>query len=54
MDTQRYFEDAMVTAALEEALVETVERQDAVAPKYRLCHVPATESTSSWTGVARR
>ena len=42
-DTERYSDDAVVPVATEEALVETLGRQDAIAPKYRVRHVPSKE-----------
>ena len=42
-DTEWYSDDAVVPAATERALVETLERQDAIAPKYRVRHVPSKE-----------
>ena len=42
-DTERYSDDAVVPAATEEAFVETLGRQDAIAPKYRVRHVPSKE-----------
>ena len=42
-DTERYSDDAVVPAATERAPVETLERQDAIAPKYRVRHVPSKE-----------
>ena len=40
LDKERYSDDAVVL----EALVETPEQQDAVAPRYRVRHVPAKEA----------
>ena len=42
-DTERYSDDAVVPAASERALVETLERQDTIAPKYKVRHVPSKE-----------
>ena len=42
-DTERYTDDAVVPTATQSVLVETLERKDAIAPKYRVRHVPSKE-----------
>ena len=42
-DTERYSDDIVVPAATEEALVAMPSQQDAVAPKFRVRHVPSKE-----------
>ena len=58
-DTERYSDNAVVPAALEEALVAMPSQQDAVAPKFRVRHVPSKEDylNITWTsraGATRR
>ena len=51
-DTERYLDDAVVPAATEEALVAMLSQQDAVAPKFRVQHVPSKEEYLyiTWSG----
>ena len=51
-DTERYSDDAVVPVAAEEALVAMLSQQDAVAPKFRVRHVPTKEEYLyiTWSG----
>ena len=53
-DTERYSDDAVVPAATEEMLVAMLSQQDAVAPKFRVRHVPSKEEYLyiTWSGQA--
>ena len=53
-DTEQYSDDAVVPAATEEALVAMLSQQDAVAPKFRVRHVPSKEEYLyiTWAGRA--
>ena len=42
-NTERYSHDAVVPAATEETLVAMPSQQDAVAPNFRVRHVPSKE-----------
>ena len=53
-DTERFSDDAVVPAAAEEALVAMLRQQDAVAPKFKVHHVPSKEEYLyiTWTSRA--
>ena len=52
-NTERHSDDAVVRTATQEALVEMLERHDAVAAKFRVHHVPCKEEYPyiHWRGV---
>ena len=41
--TERYSDDAVVVGVTKEAVVWQLRRQDHVAPRYKVCHVPEKE-----------